>query len=71
MFTYFIIVEIITIDFSRPEEIDVEQDTFDVVACDEISAIEQLKEKLNYHTEWGVRGIHQLEVCGRIEDETF
>jgi len=71
MYTYFIVVEIITVNFSSPEEIDVELDTFDVVACDEQSAVEALKEQINYHTEWGARGINQLQVCGRLEDETF
>ena len=59
--TYFITAEVIDICFST-QEIDVDVDTYEVEAIDELSAIELLRERLEYRDEHNVRGIHNYSI---------
>lgn len=71
MFTFILAAELLSVNFAEPEVIDVDQDSYEIVAADEQSAVEALREKIEYHTEFASRGIASVQVVGRLEDETF
>lgn len=71
MFTFILLAEIISVNFAEPEVIDLDQDTYEIVAADENSAIESLKEQVDYRTEYGARSVSAVQVYGRVEDENF
>ncbi len=70
MRTYVLRFEIIYVRFDD-QDIDVTQDTRDVVAADDLSAIESIREEVEFRSEWDARSISNVEVVGAIEDETF
>lgn len=70
MRTYVLRFEIIYVRF-EDHDIDITEDTRDVVAADDQSAIESIREEIDYRTELDARSVGLVEVVGAIEDETF
>lgn len=70
MRTYVLRFEIIYVRF-EDQDIDITEDTRDVVAADDQSAIESIREEIDYRTELDARSVGLVEVVGAIEDETF
>lgn len=61
MITFFIIAELVDVNF-KTGNIDVDTDTYEVDAVDEVKAIETLREQLEFRNEWSARGIQHMEV---------
>ncbi len=70
MRTYVLRFEIIYVRFDD-HDIDITEDTRDVVAADDQSAIESIRDEIEYRTELDACALCNVEVVGAIEDETF
>jgi hypothetical protein len=70
MRTYVLRFEIIYVRF-EDQDIDITEDTRDVVAADDQSAIESIRDEIEYRTELDACALSNVEVIGAIEDETF
>lgn len=70
MRTYVLRFEIIYVRF-EDHDIDITEDIRDVIAADDRSAIESIREEIEYRTELGACSLSNVEVVGAIEDETF
>lgn len=71
MFNFLFTLEIVTISNSSDFNVDVEIDTHHVIAEDEQYAMETLRERINYSSEFFNRYIRAFQCHGTLEDETF
>jgi hypothetical protein len=72
MLTYFFNIELVSINPSSENgNVDIETDTVEIKAVDELIAVELLKDKFNISSEFFSQTIHSLECIGTLEEETF
>lgn len=71
MFNFLFTLEIITMSNASDFNVDIDVDTHTVIAENEEYAMETLRERINYSSEYFSRYIRAFQCHGTLEDENF